>query len=428
MSKFQIGLLVFFGFFIVAGVAFFAFFQGGGTPVSRVTIWGTIPRSSFATISETLPIGEDDTYEITYIEKNRETFDEEFLESLALGTGPDLVLISQDDVLKHLNKFFLIPYQSVSERDYRSTFVEEAEMFLLPDGIVAMPIVVDPLVMYWNRDLFTNAGIANPPIYWDEFFNLTRSLTVKDGALNLDKSTVALGEYSNIDNAKEIMSALVFQAGNPIVEWQGTRFASTFNDRRDQPVLPASSALTFYTEFSNPTKAFYSWNRSLPEAQSVFVAGDLATYFGFASELLSIRLKNPNLNFDVSMLPQSRNSGRNITFGNLMGLAIVKNSKNIGGAFGAAMSLSGKASVESFSENLRLPPARRDLLSSAPSDPYMSVFYNGALWARGWFDPDPQATEALFQEMIESVTAGRLSLERAINELHNRLNDLLQSR
>ncbi|OHA89135.1 MAG: hypothetical protein A2653_02910 [Candidatus Zambryskibacteria bacterium RIFCSPHIGHO2_01_FULL_43_25] len=429
MSKFQIGLLVVFGVFIAIGVAFFALSKGGGgQTTSNVVIWGTMSRGVFSQSFSKLPISKDDTFKVSYVEKPAESFDEDLLEALASGGGPDLIVISQDLIIKYRNKIFPIPYQTISERDFKSSFVEEAEMFLMSDGIVALPLTIDPLVMYWNRDIFTNAGISTPPLYWDEFFDLTKKLTIRAGALNLERSTVAMGEFSNIQNAKEILTTLIFQAGNPIVEWQYNKFVSTLSDRRGEPISPANSALTFYTEFSNPTKAFYSWNRSLPDAQTSFVAGDLAVYFGFASELDYVRRKNPNLNFDVSIMPQSRNSGRNTTFGQLYGLAIIKNSKNIAGAYQIARALTTRESVAAFVENLKLPPPRRDLLAELPSDQFLSVFYKSALWARGWHDPDPEETEVLFREMIESITGGRVRQEQAIADTHGRINLLLEGK
>ena len=51
-------------------------------------------------------------------------------------------------------------------------------------------------------------------------------------------------------------------------------------------------------------------------------------YFGFASGLPDLRLKNPNLNFDVAM-PQTKDYTKNITFGRMVGLAIPRNSQKI---------------------------------------------------------------------------------------------------
>ena len=120
-------------------------------------------------------------------------------------------------------------------------------------------------------------------------------------------------------------------------------------------------ALRFYTEFANPAKTSYSWNRSLPSAQDAFVAGDVAMYLGFASEYTQIAQRNPNLRFGVAPLPQISQSGTRVTYGRLMGVAIARTTGNITGALAVAQQLSGTAAVGLISGALSLPPVRRDV-------------------------------------------------------------------
>ena len=40
--------------------------------------------------------------------------------------------------------------------------------------------MADPLVMYWNQDIFTSSGIAQPPKTWTEFLSIIPELSVTD--------------------------------------------------------------------------------------------------------------------------------------------------------------------------------------------------------------------------------------------------------
>jgi len=97
--------------------------------------------------------------------------------------------------------------------------------------------------------------------------------------------------------------------------------------------------MRFYTEFSKSNKDSYTWNRSLPPSRSMFEAGDLALYFGYASEYKAIKLKNPHLNFDVAMMPQVGPTATKLTFGRMYGVGVVSASKNQAGAFYAGTCL-----------------------------------------------------------------------------------------
>lgn len=425
-SKFQLIFTGVFAAFILIGVMIFAFgSRGGGVAISQVAIWGTIPQATFTSVFDKSPLSKSKDIKVTYTEKDVQTFDQDLVNALASGEGPDLIFVRQDAIWKNRNRLFTIPYKNYPERTFRDTFAEEGELFLMPDGVIALPFSIDPLVMYWNRDIFTNANLPKPPQYWDEFFDLSQKLTQKDGAFNITRSTAPLGEYQNITNSKEIISSLIMQAGSPIVSYSQNAYRSVLVDKFDAAVAPAQAAVSYYTEFSNPAKPFYTWNRSLPNSQSFFLSGDLGVYFGFASEAPFITLKNPNLNFDIASFPQSRTGARKIAFGRMTGLAIIKNSKSIAGAYTVAVELTGQNMENLFSTALKVPPARRDLLGAAPSDSFSPVFYSSALFSKAWLDPDPSKTSDVFQNVVESVTSGRQRLDGALNQASQEIGNLL---
>ena len=347
------------------------------------------------------------------------------MEALASGRGPDIFMLPSDKMLKHRNKIFPIPYNVFTQRQFKDYFIEGTEIYMAPEGTLAFPIWTDPLVMYWNRTIFTEAKLTQPPKYWDEFHNLAKLITKKDGALNIQRSAVAFGEFSNISNAKAIILNLVMQAGNPVAVWNGLNVSSVFADSSGGVVMPAEVAVNFYTEFGNPAKSSYSWNRSLSASRDYFLSGDLGIYFGFASEISNLQLKNPNLNFDVSEVPTERESKYYVSFANFQGLAITKATKVPAAAFSVISILSGKDGVKAFSEALNLPPTRGDLLDFKPTDAYMSVFYDSAIRAKTWLDPEPTESNTIFKNMIESITSGRSRTGEAVLKAHRELTNLL---
>jgi ABC-type glycerol-3-phosphate transport system substrate-binding protein len=396
-----------------------------------VTMWGTVPATTMERlIGETL--NADSKVKISYTEKKPATFNNDFVDALARGAGPDLILIGQDSILKSMDKLTLIPYTSVPERDFRSAFIPEAELFIRPEGIVALPFTIDPIIMYWNRDIFTNALVVAPPTLWTQFYDLVPKITVRSTDGDITRSLVSFGEYNNVSHAKEVISLLLMQAGSPIVK-------SNSNGLSAALVLPSSaniedpvmSAIRFYTEFSKPGKDAYSWNRSLPYSRTMFESGDLALYFGYASEFKSIQTKNPHLNFDITMVPQAGQTAQGsqgstkLTFGQMRGVAITRSTQNAAGALYAALLLSSKDSISALDNISGLPPVRRDLIAMRPTDPVLSVFYDSALISRGWYDPAPDNTDTMFLSMLDNITSGRNMISEALAVAQNSLDKLL---
>lgn len=425
-TKFQIILTGIFGLFIVLGVIVFSMYRGSQGQVYTVKVWGTIEQVQFSNIISQTSLAEDKQYKVEYVKKSEETFDLDLVEAIAAGEGPDVFFLPSDKMVKNMNKVFIIPYSVFTERNFKDSFIEGGEIFMTPEGVVALPFAVDPLVMYWNRSIFNESRITIPPKYWDQFFNIAQTVSIKDGSLNILRSAVALGEFANISHAKAIVSTLAMQAGTPITYWNAGKAYSALSDRSEKPTIPTEAALNFYTEFSNPAKPSYSWNRSLTSSINYFLAGDLAIYFGLASEIGNIQSKNPNLNFDVAPIPLSRESADDYVFGKFYGLAITKTSKNPNAAFAVISVLTSKEGSASFSEALNIPPVRRDLLNQRPTGAYLSVFYDSAIRARGWLDPDTKETDTIFRNMVESITSGRSRVSEAVVRASREISNLLQ--
>ena len=147
ISAFQAVVLAIFGVSLVAGLVVLATVKnknkGSGVPV---VIWGTISDADFNNAVKDLTQG-NNGLKMTYVEKRPEGFDQEFLETLAKGMGPDVILLSQDLILRHGDKMAPISYATMPLRTFKDTFVEEGELFLRAEGAIAIPFAVDPLIM-----------------------------------------------------------------------------------------------------------------------------------------------------------------------------------------------------------------------------------------------------------------------------------------
>lgn len=429
LTTFQIIVLGIFSAFILVGVGVFAVSGGlgGNTNVGTVVVWGTIDSNVMQRMFEELRPNDKTFQDVNYTQKKPETYDSELVNAMASGTGPDLIMLTQDELLPFADKVLTIPYSAVSQAKFIGSYIDEGQLFLTRDGSLALPFIIDPLVMYWNRDLFAGAGVASPPLYWNEFFDLAPKVTSLDAGASVKKSAVALGQWENIFHAKDILATLFMQAGDSIVARDAEGTPDSVFGRRPTNVqsTPSESALRFYTEFGNPSKTSYSWNRSLPRSDNAFVAGDLAVYFGYASEYAGLLARNPNLHFSAAVLPQIEGGGIKATFGRLVGLAVPRSSRNPGGALTVAEHLTDKKSIGALVPLTGLPPVRRDVALDTANDAAMAVFVQSALLARGWLDPSPPATNRIFQTMIESVISGKNEPAAAVAAAAGELEALL---
>lgn len=399
-------------------------------PAISVSLWGTLPKGRINGVISSIN-KENKSYKIEYSEFPPSSYENEVVNALASGHGPDFWLISQDMVLKNKDKISPIPFAYYPERNFRDDFVDISNLFVDQNngGLSAFPFLIDPMVMYWNKDLFSSAGISRPPQDWSEFADDVQTLTQKNEAGNITQSGTAMGELNNIKNGKDILSMLIIQSGNPIMETDGRGNLKISLDEQDiYGKSPAASSVKFFNDFSNPNKNVYSWNKALSGADTMFAKGALAMYFGYASEWPEIKAKNPHLNFDIAEVPQIKNDKSKTAFARIYGLAIMKNSSQAKkqAALNSILFMLSNQVSKDFSQALGLASPRRDLLAEKTTDAYYGLINKAAVMSKAWLEPDGDEVRRIFKDMVESVSSGSLSVGDSVRLAKNRLDQELR--
>lgn len=430
MRPFEIALISIFGVAAIGALFYFSKYKPAEDPTAKlygesVVVWGTFDRATVDTLFMELTNDNKPFKAVTYRQIDKRSFGSTLVNAIAEGKGPDLVIMPNSELVTYRSKLFAIPFETLSERTFNDSFIDGAGVFLRSDGIYGIPLAVDPLVMYWNRDIFSSSGLSTPPKTWETLISQTIPAVNRfDTSSNFTQNTIALGESSNITNAKNILTLLFFQAGSDIVTESNYGYAVTL-DKAVGGSMPAGKAgLSFYAQFAMPTKSAYSWNRARQNDRNEFVGGTLGLYFGMGSERSILEKDNSNLNYDVAVVPQG--SGVNIyrTYGDFYAFTIPRSSKNIQGAYAVATFLSEDAQAKKFSTLFGLSPVRRSLLGESQVDSFKNVLHQSALIARGWLDPNPVATREIFETMIDGALASHEGTESALRDALARLHAL----
>lgn len=430
LTPFQIVFIGLFMFLAILGfLAFSGFIKIGSddqetTLSGKVTIWGTVPvsiiRELFDDFNRT-----NRGFTVTYSAIDSDTFNQELLEAMAEGKGPDMFLLPDELIESYLNKIVAVPYTIYPATNFKSNFASIGEVFTIPSAIVGLPLTIDPLVMYYNRSILNTNGIVYPPTNWNEFSDMIPKLTKKDEANHIISSAVALGQFTNVANAKDILSTLFLQTGNPIViRNENKQYSATLDDQeknRQQLV----SALGFYTSFANPLLPNYSWHRGLPNSRDYFISENVAFYFGYASELPGLISRNPNLDLQIVEIPQMKNSNFKVTKARVTGIAISAFARDKELALAVANQMAGGDFLRDLARATSTAPARRDLLATQLADEYMPSVFKSALFAKTWFDPSPADTDNVFRKMIDDVLSNVSTTENAIQRADGQIDLLL---
>jgi len=226
---------------------------------------------------------------IDYSDQDIKQYRERLTTRIGNGNGPDIFRFHNSWYPMLAGDLLALPSDTISKADFNQSFYPVAQKDLTRNGaIYGIPLEIDTLSLFINNQLFQSAGLQ-PPTNWDDLVNDARVMTVKDKDGKIKTAGVALGAYSNVSHAPDIISLLFAQNGVDLNNLQ------TGADR-------AAGAFTFYTSFV--TDQNNVWDNTLDPSILVFSRGDLAMCFGYSWDSFAIKQANPNLSFQVVPVPQ----------------------------------------------------------------------------------------------------------------------------
>ena len=434
ISLFQGIVIGIFAVVALIGLYVFATYTstGGENAIGTVTIWGTLPAADLSVGLLAATRDERSLKNVTYIEKDAAALPSDLASAIATGAAPDLVLASQEELLALAPFLAPIPLATLSARTFASSFAEGGALFTIPSngGYYGVPLLIDPIVLFYNRAILASSGIATPPSTWEALTGLVPKVATLTASRQITRGLIALGTYDNVHNARSILSTLFLQTSAPVSARAATGVISAdlgLASPSGGGTPPGQAVVRFYTQFTDPTKVSYTWNASLPNSQSAFQTGDLALYLGFVSEARYLASAAPNLDFDVAPVPQPATAANKTTYGLTYALMIPTGAKNANGAYAAAILLTHVPAQLALASATGLAPASRAALASeVPADPVAATASVSALYAVGWLSPLPADTDTIFSAMIGNVISGRYVLGEALATAERSLSALLR--
>lgn len=357
---------------------------------------------------------------VTYRRIDESAYENTLVNRLAEGTGPDVFMLRNSWLFAHRDKIFPLPQSAFqfTPRDFAALFVDAPSQELTDEdgNILGIPLSMDSLALFYDRDVFNAAGIPEAPKTWDDVIGASRALTKLDERGNIVRSGMALGASRNVEHAFEIVNALALQNGN------------TFFDIRGGTLdigTPTADAFDFYTSFADRTKQNFSWTAALPFSIDSLAEGKTAMAFAFLEDINRVLAKNPHLSLGIAPFPQLKDAQKQATFARYPFFTVSKLSKNRGNAWQFVLFAAGKEQAKMLLEKTGRAPARRDLITTRPAKTELEVFHRQSLIARSWSIPDESAVRRLFESTIDDIVSKKTTTKNAVDTLRDRLKLLL---
>lgn len=383
-------------------------------------------------------------------------YEETLINELAEGRGPDIFMIHNTWVPKHLGKMAEMPMDlpvAMTPEQYDQTFFHVAtDDLILDNKIYGIPFSVDTLALYYNEEYLVSAvpGTNRPGRTWDEIKKHVIALTKADNSPErFAVSGISLGRADNIARAVDILYMLFIQHEIDFydVETQQATFAKRKGvlEGTGKPYYPGVEALKLFTSFGLPSYNHYTWNKEItgkaPDEMELnpFIRGKSAMMFGYSSLYSQIKQgienqqkiggKYIDLNdvkiVEVPQLLDPRSSNKIFAYASYWPFVVSKSSENVNASWTLLQFLSTKESLEQYFKVTKRPTSRLDMQAEQSLDPVYGAFARQAQYAKSLKILDYDFYEEVFREAIQDVI-GTKTLSSSLNKAQKRVNCLIE--
>ena len=387
------------GIFIILFILFVIFglilpnFGKNKNEIITLTYWGLWEDSRVMQVIISDFERQNPQIKIDYSKQDPKEYRERLITRINNGTGPDIFRFHNTWYPMLSSVLLPLPDNVISKKEFNDRFYSVIQKDLIKNGaIYGIPLEIDTLALFVNNDIFESSG-ASPPASWEEFRDLAKSLTVKDESGRIKTSGAAIGIYSNINHAPDLISLLAVQNGADSADI--TKYEKQVSD-----------ALRFYTSFGSGAGSV--WDSTLDPSILNFSKGNVAMAFGYSWDFFNIKALNPNLNFKVVSVPQLDKN----------------NPKTIASYWveGASLASKKQKEVSIFLKYLSLPSTQQKLYSEAAKtrlfgEPYSDVNLSESL------KNDPNVFP--FVAQAKNATSSYFVDSTLDNGMNSRLNNYL---
>lgn len=345
----------------------------------------------------------------------------DLINGLAASTGPDIFMFHNTWLPKHYDKAVPLTETEFPLRTFKEFYPTVVEQDFAPDGVIyAVPLYIDTLALFYNKNIFDTKGIVFPPKTWTELEKTIPQLKEVDKQGRIVKAAVALGGSSkSIHQANNILNLIMLQNNVSMVSKDFSE--ATFAEQ-------GLKSLNYYVGFANPANPLYSWDEKFGYSLDAFSEEKAAMIFDYSDGISFLKEKNPFLAFETSPMLQTEGATKEINYANYWGLTVSNKSKHSDVAWDFITDLTTQSeSSKKYLEVTYRPPALRALIQKSLNDPTLGIFAKQALTARSWPQIDNNEVEKSFSKMIESVLSG-VSAESAISQAEEEITQLMARR
>ncbi len=330
-------------------------------------------------------------------------YGDKLLTQFAAGTAPDIFQVGDGDVARFVAKGVvedLEPYiHGDNALDMSVFFPKVAAIGQVGGKTYLLTKDYSPLVLYYNKTLFDEAGVKYPDENWtwDNFLAAAKALTKTDASGKVIRWGVQLPDSWGDPYWVRGLSPIIYQNGGELISPDGKKASGYINSPQTIEAVQWYVDL-FLKHKVAPTKA----DVEALAGQDLFQTGKVAMLWTGRWPLKDFQ-KNPKLNFGTAQLPKGKQRANSICWA---GFAMYSKSPNKDTAWAFLKWIAAEQGAQEFAKYAFTAVQPIAELQGLDTDPYNAPIVKDLEFVH----PLPEFTNPKFGECVE--TPFRTALEQ----------------
>lgn len=283
--------------------------DGGKTADGKVQInyWHTNPESrGGAAVDSLIKQFNEQSKDVEVVGRYNDGYDglmKNLQADAAAGNTPDLVQVSYSNLEYFPSTFEFTPADEVAKLAGKDSFIEDQ----FPENIIKLgtdsegklvgfPYAVSDPILYYNKDIYSQAGLTKAPDTWEEVREFAKAIQEKTG-----KHAIQIQEGDTW-----ALQAMMNAHGGDMLTWNGKKAELKLTEQANV------DAMQFYADMVLKDKT--ALHISNEEALKAFNSGDLAMFAASCANLAGIE-KSAKFNIGTVKWPSFEGSKLRIPAG-----------------------------------------------------------------------------------------------------------------
>lgn len=385
----------------------------GGDSQEKVTIeyWQYEYPSKVALIDELIKQFEAQNPNIKVKQTNfpYDQYNEKVATLIPAGKGPDVINLYYGWLPKYVSSGFLqpLPESAFPANEIESKYYPLVDAAKIDGTYWAIPTAVRTLALFYNKDLFAKANIAEPPTTWEELVEDSLKLTEKDS------------------NDQFVVEGLAWEPGAQLHHWYRDGLLpqaggqDLSDDRRkilwaDTPA--GLEAFQYLIDFAVKHKV--GTTGVFTDDVTAFKTGHAAINIDGSFRLGSLKADAPDLNYGVAQLPSYKSKSAPSSFWANAIPAGVTGAK-LDASIKFLQFLTSKEVQEQWVDKVGELPAQKEVATQDKylNDEKLGPFIRQLDNSKAHFFIDETGERTLFVDATNEVLLNKVPVETAFKDL-----------